>query len=247
MLEDDMQALEPLDDQNQSVCERCAKLCWNDLVDTEPIASTLWERNKSMCRICDFVDRFLSNTKLFNSKNEADLRFKYVGDYPYFNQWSHLNSKHVCHISESRTLGPYHPHILVTRIKPDGIHLALKYVVPGALDTSLFTLWIADCERLHGQHCLLAQQPNLTGLKVIDCEQQRVVLAPEGCRYVALSYVWGTLPQATNLSDWDMVPKTIQDSMRLTQQMGLGYLWVDRYVCADLHTPHGSSLTMEVH
>lgn len=57
-------------------------------------------------------------------------------------------------------------------------------------------------------------------------------------RYIALSYVWGIRPQPVQLMkgnleqlkesiDYDCVPGTIQDAIRVAQRLGVKYVWVD--------------------
>lgn len=70
-------------------------------------------------------------------------------------------------------------------------------------------------------------------MKILDCERKKVTTAPPGCRYVALSYVWGPQPTNNNISDLSTkiaLPKTISDSCTINQSLGYMYLWVDRYV-----------------
>ncbi|KAI0116543.1 heterokaryon incompatibility protein-domain-containing protein [Nemania sp. FL0031] len=80
------------------------------------------------------------------------------------------------------------------------------------------------------------------GFRVIDVEQLRVMPAPPGCSYLALSYVWdhsnknhlsqaetGTFPdlckpQGISISQ---LPQTIADAIFVCQQLGERYLWVD--------------------
>lgn len=82
---------------------------------------------------------------------------------------------------------------------------------------------VAECERIHEN--VMRPEP-VQGLKVIDCKSRVVVPASEGCKYAALSYVWGEAKSGTNLE----FPATIEDAISITRALGLGYLWVDRYV-----------------
>ena len=72
--------------------------------------------------------------------------------------------------------------------------------VPDQLVPGLVRKWLTTCEHLHHGQCpprkgIVKQEENGEGLKilrVIDVTDGRVVEAPRDCRYVALSYVWGT-------------------------------------------------------
>jgi hypothetical protein len=71
-------------------------------------------------------------------------------------------------------------------------------------------------------------------LKLWDCERSKLVEAAEDAPYVALSYVWGKLqgPSEQNQekpgSELEM-PRTIQDAILVTQELGFRYLWFDKY------------------
>jgi len=91
----------------------------------------------------------------------------------------------------------------------------------------------------------------LPGLKVIDCSTLKVVAAPLDLEYVALSYLWGDCndEEASSGTDDDLnslpVPQTVQDTIAVVVQLGLRYLWVDRYCIdstnsAEKHTMIGS-------
>lgn len=82
-------------------------------------------------------------------------------------------------------------------------------------------------------------------LMVIDCESEQLVPAWAGCRFAALSYVWGhpregghdeddeEEPFQTDLrSRRRPLPRTVRDAMHVVQELGLQFLWVDRY-CID--------------
>jgi hypothetical protein len=119
------------------------------------------------------------------------------------------------------------------------------------VEPSLVKKWLSSCEEHHtdGQ-CrpkanIIATPDRPDGLKllrVIDCAEKQIVLAPPGCKYVALSYLWGkgkALLLETKTENWftngllgnpfykDLVPRTIRDAMELTSRIGERYLWVD--------------------
>ncbi|KAF7421129.1 hypothetical protein PC9H_011649 [Pleurotus ostreatus] len=89
-----------------------------------------------------------------------------------------------------------------------------------------------------------AQHTSLpTGFRVVDVKERRIVEIPEGCRYVALSYVWGPNPDPSLLlttvstfSSYQKIggldalkmPRTIEDAMQACIQLEERYLWTDR-------------------
>jgi hypothetical protein len=80
-----------------------------------------------------------------------------------------------------------------------------------------------------------------SSLIVIDVERMNIVSATQGCRYCALSYVWGkpsqewlTLTKKNRqfLTDENAlvnarIPQTIRDALKVTRKLGERYLWVD--------------------
>src|SRR5436190_5797961 len=81
-----------------------------------------------------------------------------------------------------------------------------------------------------------------TQMFAIDVNQIRIVPAPRDCKYVTLSYVWGTRAASrnqinpiesstdTNVEFPEEIPPTIIHAMNVTKQLGFKYLWADQ-VC----------------
>ncbi|KAF4634307.1 hypothetical protein G7Y89_g3801 [Cudoniella acicularis] len=109
-----------------------------------------------------------------------------------------------------------------------------------------FRQWINHCDTtdtIYGTCHSTGHQRHLPLLRLIDVEKGCVVSAPPNPSYVALSYVWGKLPQTCLLSSnieqllendgfrkHDIsISKTIADAMALCQRLGHRYLWVDAY------------------
>ena len=95
---------------------------------------------------------------------------------------------------------------------------------------------IDHCMKYH-RKCRPQSCDSLKDLKVIDCHERTVVLAPGSCQFVALSYVWGQPTQEAESIDRpqfptlpDVFPRTVEDSVLTTIALGFRYLWVDRYV-----------------
>lgn len=68
-------------------------------------------------------------------------------------------------------------------------------------------------------------------MKLIDVTTRLIVDASPAFKYAALSYVWGYGPAPTVAIDQlpDQLPRTIEDNMEATAQLGIKHLWVDRY------------------
>ncbi|PLB34429.1 uncharacterized protein BDW47DRAFT_78023 [Aspergillus candidus] len=107
-------------------------------------------------------------------------------------------------------------------------------------DFNLAKRWIHDCVTKHEpieQGGALPEQrsPN----RVIDVCSRRLIWAPQGCLYAALSYSWGPpeisqvrlnkytekfLEEPQGLNE---VPKTIHDAFLVCEKLDIKYLWVD--------------------
>lgn len=120
--------------------------------------------------------------------------------------------------------------------KPDGLPKKYFYsgrkVPQGRVDFELLKGWITHCESVHRGNCnselLGANRP--FSLMVIDILKRVVVPAPSGCRYVALSYVWGAKKEGDE-STYSLrsgkLPQTIEDAITVVYELGERYLWVD--------------------
>ncbi|KAI0870510.1 HET-domain-containing protein [Hypoxylon argillaceum] len=119
-------------------------------------------------------------------------------------------------------------------------------IVQPEVNIELLGKWYNACLQNHGTAC---EQPSWLApagvwprnLRLIDVTQRCIVDAPTECPYFALSYVWGSeqdpLQSTTqNLATLkvpgalhpDSLPKTIEDALWLTREMGVSYLWIDR-------------------
>ncbi|OAL03122.1 HET-domain-containing protein [Phaeosphaeriaceae sp. SRC1lsM3a] len=113
--------------------------------------------------------------------------------------------------------------------------LSNREIDPEKIHWTIIHQWLQTCSDNHDCMANRATQEFLPGFKVIDTRTRRIVNASKGCKYVTLSYVWGTAREsdvADGLSIPDPAPLTIEDAMRCVQALGLRYLWVDRY-CID--------------
>ncbi|OCL07976.1 HET-domain-containing protein, partial [Glonium stellatum] len=110
-------------------------------------------------------------------------------------------------------------------------------------DPALFRSWLDLCESHHVDTCNSSlwprPPPQPEHLLVIDVEDSCVTAAPPACRFVALSYVWGSAKQKKlTHADWPVlsqkgalegqdIPATIKDAIRVTKAIGEQYCWID--------------------
>lgn len=97
------------------------------------------------------------------------------------------------------------------------------------------------CTSNHGRACEGLDGPRYSlstfDFRLIDCENRRIVNATPGCRYVALSYLWGLTASDAPLFQHsrdqpvlpDDCPEVINDSIKVALKLGCKYVWVDRY------------------
>jgi len=101
------------------------------------------------------------------------------------------------------------------------------------VDYDLIKFWLGVC---YGNHaCRRLHSISVPGFKVIDCASRKILPGASGCRYVALSYVWGTDSAAGQCPEGSLpspLPRVIEDSLTVAPKLGFHYVWVDRY-CID--------------
>jgi hypothetical protein len=126
---------------------------------------------------------------------------------------------------------------------PPKVDWGLKYSVARYIDSSsadldMFKAVIHNCWASHTSTCTpSATDPGL--LQLIDCRDRRIIPASSNQRYICLSYVWGNHTDGIPTFDRslpDPVPKTVEDAMFVAIQIGIPFLWVDRY-CIDQRKP----------
>ncbi|KAL3299543.1 HET-domain-containing protein [Colletotrichum asianum] len=104
-----------------------------------------------------------------------------------------------------------------------------RRIATDTIDYDIVKGWLNACRTYHPTGC---GNPNkrsardIPGFRVMNVSTEEIVCLPEGQEYVALSYVWGTkAPEAG-------FPRVVQDAFVVCRNLGVGYLWVDRY-CID--------------
>jgi hypothetical protein len=96
---------------------------------------------------------------------------------------------------------------------------------------------LARCLNNHYDLCNSRNIEAIPFFRLINCQSRKVVTAPPDAHYATLSYVWGTpastgLIPSTETNHWPDLqdcPKVISDSLEVTLDLDLKYLWVDKY------------------
>jgi hypothetical protein len=225
-----------------SVCERCANIPWKNLaarsnLDDEMISvidSRLRSLHEARCRICQLLAQAVLTHSISYNKSFMLRRC----DTTMFNilhcRGLFLDGN-ISHNDENIPSCARFPHLIVTSLDIQPAQSKLQHIYPEFVDIKRIKSWIAECSTYHGAPCTPSSKTRLRGLKVINCNRRIIEPAPPDCRYVALSYVWGQQDTSSelfhDLGPNEMLPKTIEDSINVTQSLGYKYLWVDRYVC----------------
>lgn len=97
---------------------------------------------------------------------------------------------------------------------------------PDSIDFTRIKSWLDHCDSHHNTTCQPNEHEALPQFQLWDCDTQKLVPSHFDQRYVALSYVWG--PDKANIQG-DAHKQTIQDAIVVTRQLGLRYIWIDRY------------------
>ena len=121
-------------------------------------------------------------------------------------------------------------YMCISLHKPNEIRLAPQYSEHQKL--------VKRCDELHGSYQVTRCVPKesaqaVQNMYLIDCVYGIVIPAPRHRDYLALSYVWGKASEGGEDYVFPSLPvplpRTIQDAVTVTKQLGHRYLWVDRY------------------
>jgi hypothetical protein len=98
--------------------------------------------------------------------------------------------------------------------------------------------WINKCRNSHGEACNQGTDSIHAPILVIDVHSRQIHPLVGGEQFAALSYVWGRAANCKSSSDGnsEQLPsracQTVEDAIVVARQLGLQYLWVDRYCIA---------------
>ncbi|KAF2825081.1 HET-domain-containing protein [Ophiobolus disseminans] len=223
------------------LCDVCSSIPWEELTVPDPsvlynlprINRKVRTLSKSGCRICRFFAEVITHHKGGPRRKsppyELQLRSSFQTGDQNFAILSFTQEEQLVDV-----LGA--PHFILTQEKFRQVLSPSERFTLGGIPIEIIQKMIANCKSDHGVVCTPQSSTVLRNLNVIDLEQRRVISAPSGCEYVALSYVWGNQAcealQSGSLSALTVLPKTVHDSCVLAQKLGYKYLWVDRY-CID--------------
>jgi hypothetical protein len=189
---------------------------------------------------------------------EAFPTYMRKGEWTYFSE--EMKSRHAIHLGFHMTArallkGTYDASLLSlpkesspringpaialeTRFVPSDRNLSNFAFIEDTPNMSLLRQALDNCLQTHGGYCRGQQASELTSTRMIDVIDRTVVSCPEGCDYVALSYVWGRVSPSPGALENKSLPSTIEDAIKVTKALGRRYLWVrsfsNRSIPADL-------------
>ena len=109
-----------------------------------------------------------------------------------------------------------------------GPALVVRQVDPTTPNCCMIKDWLRRCDDLHHITCRPFVSEGIKQIKLIDVETRQIIMyPPDGCDYIALSYVWGGVEQPSyKLGEiLPTVPATFEDAMVVTRHIGKQYLW----------------------
>lgn len=113
-----------------------------------------------------------------------------------------------------------------------------SFILPSSINYDALKRIARSCEENHGSSCTARSPYQVSGLRVIDVSSRTVMEAPQNCRYLALSYVWGRQPDPITGDALQCAPPLIEDAISVTIALEYNYLWVDRYVSSSQFIVH---------
>lgn len=221
------------DSGNVDVCKRCLGIDWEAIALGQPQESPIMELpetheelSNSKCRIC----RILATIKP-SSLNGAPCSVQTYSaramSYSMKSKSSNLRDSILLGVNAQRES----PFIGITCNSLD-YDFGVRQVQANAVDFDFLKERWHRCQNSHEFICDTTtadvnptERPNI---RVIDCNSPSfdVISASQKTQYAALSYVWGN-PSPPKHSRFSQI---VEDAIKATLAMGLGYLWVDQYV-----------------
>ncbi|KAI8959634.1 HET-domain-containing protein [Daldinia sp. FL1419] len=211
------------------ICERCREVPWDLIADPkqDPDNPHLWlseshkQLKSSSCRIC----RLFANIKLPSLDGK---------ECPLLSQracYIQCRSKWIIDVLQSSKLvyfGDESQGMLEVSKPGQIINIGIQRIDSKNISFKRLQQFVSYCRKNHVHVCARPTFPPASSFRVIDCKhpERRNIPAPSGCKYAALSYVWGDIVNLPSSSKYSQV---VIDSIEVTLSMGLQYLWVDRH------------------
>jgi hypothetical protein len=112
----------------------------------------------------------------------------------------------------------------------NGIGQRVRLIDPAIVDFAAVKRWFTHCTGQHGEICNpdSVKRSLPKGIAVINYTTRDLEPLPTGAKFAALSY--GDNTSATeSYSSISRLPQTIEDTIAVALEIGIQFLWVDRY------------------
>ena len=165
------------------------------------------------CPICRLLGAVISAREYFGTKPPYELMLIEKLSIEHIDMSTlrfQLRDRGIRNLAEG-------PHLLLLHPQPWETELPRDSMMFGDTPIELFKDQLTTCGCEHSQTCVPESPDRLRGLKVLDCLTKDVVPAPPGCRYVALSYVWGGQTGV----DSARISRTVADSCVVALELGI--------------------------
>lgn len=226
-----------------SICHECGQVDWDRLSNRgkswkqihsartiRSIGTNHKQLATSSCKICRIL--WVAKPQSLDDSGfiVGSRPLLHFGAYALPDCWNpklNITALHVCPRGDI-TRYDTDNYACLAAVRRDSEDLSSRMIDPRSIDYDWLKRLARSCEESHKCNSMSLQP--VSGLKVIEISSRTVIAAPAGCRYVALSYVWGKQPDDNLESHLQWPPPLIDDAISVTIAMGYEYLWIDRYV-----------------
>ncbi|KAH6962994.1 heterokaryon incompatibility protein-domain-containing protein [Fusarium avenaceum] len=131
----------------------------------------------------------------------------------------------------------------------NGTGQRVRLIDPAKVDIKLVKRWLALCGGEHGKLCNppMHNRSLPKGFVVINCVSRKLEPLPADAKFVALSYVWGASTSTGPAKSASMFPRTIEDSITVALELGIAYIWIDRYCVPQQDCPDKLEQIQKMH
>lgn len=228
---------------DEAICDDCKAVDWSSLpslaadgslettnLKLRSLRATAEELRESSCRICAILSTIYPFKR--RAPKRCVLRALPLSRQRGYTAGIDSNNVSRCTVLSVSTKDDKREFCLKTlclaALKLDD--LGSRTVKPNSIDYNNLKDLVRNCEEKHKECCVNDSRRNVLDLKVINTTTCEVIRAPDQCRYLALSYVWGKQEGEGSTHDIQNSPPVVKDVISVTNSMGYSYLWVDRYV-----------------
>ncbi|KAF2676638.1 HET-domain-containing protein [Lentithecium fluviatile CBS 122367] len=222
---------DPVLESHSTICRRCSNLSFRELLLDPLRRAHLGPPASWMPDACDMCRFFLQSLPLEAQESDIELRSRSPISRVNRRLFRDVDDAGVCDdqgvfgLVERRSSRSYQWDLMpIEKLIP-------LVAVPAMIDFSLVQRWLEMCRSNGGD---LLPSDEMLWLTVIDCKTRELVSLPAGEGYVALSYVWGSTSATTSETPETSrlpfrLPQSIEDAMTACRNIGIRYLWIDRY------------------